>query len=121
VWAAGTPGAGPPCEGEILRGKVAAHYEVYGLTAMSCAQTSELIKMLFGMWTWVGPKKHVLDGGSLWHHLMNMIEPSMCGSDAAFLSNYFDHLLLVLFNCQCRSAERNTKPLPIQRLFFING
>ena len=30
---------------------------------MSCAKTAELIEMLFGFWTQVGPKKHVSDGG----------------------------------------------------------
>jgi len=38
-------------------------------------------------------KKYVLDGGAHWHHLVNTIEPSMCGGDAAFFSNYVDHLL----------------------------
>jgi len=28
---------------------------------------------------------------------VNMIEPSMCSSDATFLLNCFDHLLLLLF------------------------
>jgi len=38
---------------------------------------AERIKMPFGMWTWVGPKKHVLDGGTHWgRHLANTIEPS---------------------------------------------
>jgi len=39
----------------------------------------------------MGPRKHVLDGGAHWRNRANMIEPSMCGGDAAFLSNYFDH------------------------------
>jgi len=29
-----------------------------------------------------------------WRHLANTTELSMCGGDAAFLSNYYDHLLL---------------------------
>jgi len=29
---------------------------------MSCAETVELIKMLFGMLSGMGPRKHVLDG-----------------------------------------------------------
>jgi len=32
---------------------------------MICAKTAEPIEMLFGMWTWVGPRKHVLDGGHI--------------------------------------------------------
>jgi len=58
----------------------------------------EPIKMPFGTWILVGPGKHVSNGGAHWRHLENMIEPSMCGDDAVFLSNYFDHLLLVLLD-----------------------
>jgi len=55
---------------------------------------AERIKMPFGMWTWVGPRKHVLDGGTHWgRHLANTIEPSMRGGVAAFLSNYCHQLL----------------------------
>ena len=50
---------------------------------MSCAKTAEPIKMLFGMWTWVGPRKHVLDEGAYWRSLANVIEPSMCSGDVA--------------------------------------
>jgi len=32
-------------------------------TDVSCAETAEPIEMLFGLWTQVGPKKHVLDWG----------------------------------------------------------
>ena len=32
--------------------------------------------------------------GVHWRHQANAIEQSMCGGDAALLSNYFDHLLL---------------------------
>jgi len=28
---------------------------------VSCAKTAGLIEMPFGIWTWVGPKKHILD------------------------------------------------------------
>jgi len=31
--------------------------------------------------------------GAHWRNLANTIQPSMCGCDPAFLSNYFDHLL----------------------------
>jgi len=50
--------------------------------------------MPLGIWIRVGPRKHVLGGvhTSGWRHLMNTTEPSMCGGDAALLSNYFDHL-----------------------------
>ena len=30
---------------------------------MSSAKTAELIEMLFGVWTWIGTKNHVLGWG----------------------------------------------------------
>ena len=56
-------------------------------------KTAEPIEMPFGARTRVGPSKHVLDWGAHWRHLVNELEPSMCGGDAAFLSS--DHLLLM--------------------------
>jgi len=32
------------------------------VTVMSPAEVTEPIEMLFGLWTLVGPRKHVLDG-----------------------------------------------------------
>jgi len=80
-----------PCEGATFReknmpGHARRHF------AMSCANMVEPIKMPFGFWTWVGPRKHVLHVGGRWHSLENIIEPSGCSGDATFLSNYFDHL-----------------------------
>jgi len=43
-----------------------------------------------------GSKKHVLDRSSHWRQLANMTELSVCGGDAAYLSNYFDHLFLLV-------------------------
>ena len=45
-------------------------------TAMSCAKIAEPIGVPFGLWTWVGPRKHVLVGCT--------IEPCMCSGTAAF-------------------------------------
>jgi len=67
----------------------------------------------------VGPKKHVLDGCAHWRNLANTIEPSMCGGDAAFLSNYFDHLLCILTQVYklyinifpCKVVQRNWRGL----------
>jgi len=45
-------------------------------------KTAELVEMLFGLQTLVGPRKHVLDRDAHCRHLMNTIEPSMqqrCG------------------------------------------
>ena len=50
---------------------------------MSCAKTAEPTEMPFGIWTRVGPRKHVLGRGAHWGHLVNTTEPSMCGGDAA--------------------------------------
>jgi len=33
---------------------------------VSCAKKAEPIKMPFGMWTWVDPRKHVLNWGAHW-------------------------------------------------------
>jgi len=41
------------------------------------------MKMLFGMLTWVNPKKHVLDGMHIGRHLANTSEPSTYGGNAA--------------------------------------
>jgi len=48
---------------------------------VSYAKTAKPIEMLFGMWTWVDQRKHVLNGGvSLrWRHITNTIEPPMFG------------------------------------------
>ena len=41
-------------------------------------------------------KKACVTWGAHWRHLANTTEPSVCGSDAAFLSNYFNHLLVLM-------------------------
>jgi len=43
-----------------------------------------------------GSKEAYIRWGLHWRHLGNTIEPSMCGGDAAFLSNYFDQLFVYL-------------------------
>ena len=40
-----------------------------------------------------GHKEAYVRWAAHWPHLVNTTEPSMCGGDAAFLSNYFDQLL----------------------------
>jgi len=42
-----------------------------------------------------GGSEHIL--GAHCRHLANTIEPSMCGGEAAFLSNYFDHLIVTFW------------------------
>jgi len=95
-------------------------------TIVSPAKTAEPIEISFGIWTGVGPRKQVLDEGAHWRHLANTIEPSMCGSDAAFLPNYFDHLLLLLmmimllllyyFNIKCRLSYLTDMSFTAQKL-----
>jgi len=63
---------------------------------VSCTKTAEPIEVPFGVWTRVGPRKRVLNGDAHWSHLANTIEASMYGGDAAFLSNYFDRLFLLM-------------------------
>jgi len=46
-------------------------------------RTGAVIEMLFGSWTRMGPRKHVLGGGADWYDLANTIELSMCDSNAA--------------------------------------
>jgi len=48
------------------------------------AKMAETIEVPFDKWTWVDPRKYVLDIGARWRHLANMIEPSMSSGDAAF-------------------------------------
>jgi len=41
---------------------------------VTCTKTAELIKMPFGLWTRMGPRKHVLDGvhiGATWQLRLN--------------------------------------------------
>ena len=79
------------------------------VTLVSPAKTGELIEMPFGLRTRVGPRDHVLDGGSdppmgrgkFWGEngrpmLANTIEPSVCGGDAVLCqitltTCYFPH------------------------------
>ena len=76
-------GSDPPCKGVILRGKGVVDCKVYGLSAVSCAKTAEQMEMLFGLLCPLGPRKHVLDGDAHCCHLENIIEPFVCGSNAA--------------------------------------
>jgi len=112
---------------------------------MRRAKTAEPIEMPFALWTLVGPRNHILDGGpdplcegavlkgerggplctdqdaiwsvdsggpeevcviwgAYWHYVANTTGPSMCGGDAAFVSNswlvlvvHVDKLALPLF------------------------
>jgi len=56
--------------------------------AVNCTKRAEPIDMPFWVLTGVSPVMHVLDGSAHWRHMANTTEPSMCGLEAAFLSNY---------------------------------
>jgi len=45
---------------------------------------AEPMEITFGIWTWVGPGKHILDGGAHWRHLANTIELYIYGGDCPF-------------------------------------
>jgi len=53
------------------------------VTIVSPAKTAEPIDMSFELWTRVGTKNHVLDGGAHWRNLANTIEPFECGGEGA--------------------------------------
>jgi len=72
----------PQCEGANSRAEGAAHCLSYGSTDWDA-----ILDVYSG-----GSNKECIRWGSLWHHLANTTEPSMCSSDADFLSNYFDHM-----------------------------
>jgi len=57
-----------------FEGKEAAHCKLQGLSAVSCTKKAEPVEMPFGVWTRVGPRKHVLDGvhiGATWRLRLN--------------------------------------------------
>ena len=62
-----------------------------------------------------GSKEACVRWGAYWRHLANTTEPSVCGDDAAFLSDYFDHLFLNFMRRpqtqQGRTALRLNSPL----------
>jgi len=62
------------------------------ITAISLARTTEPIEMPFGLWSRVGPRKHVVHGGAHCRHLVNMIQPSTFVGNAAFCQISFNTL-----------------------------
>jgi len=81
----------------VLVGSSSPHAKAQFLGERTCPTTlcRELYK---NGWTVLGcdlggPKEACIRWGAHWHHLANTIELFMFGSSAAFLSNYFDHLL----------------------------
>ena len=50
------------CEGASFRGR--KYPAMPDDTAVNCAKMAELIEMPFGLWTRMGPRKHVLHGSA---------------------------------------------------------
>ena len=81
-----------------------------GLSVMiwSPAKTAEPIELLFGLWTWVGQRNHVFDGGpdppwkgrgQFWGGGNTIHVRQWCG----LLSNYFDYLFYPCTGLSCLS------------------
>jgi len=92
-----------PHERAIIRGKdMLGHTRQHSV--VSCAKMAETIDLPFGLWSRVGQKKHKFNrirqvapmcphGSAHLRNLANTIEPFGC---CGLMSNYFDHLLLLL-------------------------
>ena len=83
-----------------------------GVTIMSPAKTAELIERPFGMWTGVGPRKHVLDGVhtcATWRTQLNRT----CVAEMPFCQITYDHLftLLTLGFPSCLDYAKNPSPI----------
>jgi len=73
----------PDAKVAIFRGKdMPGHARRH--SAVSCAKMAEPMEMMCGLWTRMGPKKHVLHVCAHCCNLANTTEPSLCSSDAAF-------------------------------------
>jgi len=73
----------PVCTSSIL---FARWHQCARRHSMSCAKTTELIELPFGLWTPVVWRKHMfscIHWRAHWRHLTNTTEPSLCSGDAA--------------------------------------
>jgi len=55
----------PPDQRDNSAAKEAAHCKVHGVSAIRCEKTPEATEMLFGVWTWVSPRKRARWGCTL--------------------------------------------------------
>jgi len=60
-------GSRSPIGMDNFKGRGTAHCKVWQHSAVISAKMAELIEMPFGLWTRVGPIKHVLDGAQIPH------------------------------------------------------
>ena len=86
-------GLDPACEVAILTGKGAARCKYMDCCNNGCTDQDVVWDMDSG-WLWLAHKARIRCNAH-WRHLANTIELCMCVGDAAFLSNYFDHSLLL--------------------------
>jgi len=77
-----------PCKGAIFRGKDMPD----DLLPWAVQRQLNRWRCCLGCGLWWAQGS--ITWGAYWHNLANTTEPSMCGSDATFLSNYFDRLFL---------------------------
>jgi len=61
-----------------FEGEGPSHCKVYGHSAVICAKTAEPIQMPFGLWTRMGPSKHVLDGAKMPHAKGQLLGERTC-------------------------------------------
>jgi len=52
-----------------------------------------------------GSKESYIKWDARWLHLANTIDPSICGADPIFLSNYFDHCYCYVLLNFCQLQE----------------
>jgi len=99
-------GPDPPCQ--------AAMFE--GLSAVSCARTAEWVYLTFGLWTHVGRRKHKFSyicqvapmcphGKAHSHHLVNMIEPSVCGGNVVLCQITLTSCFVITITSHCVGTD----------------
>ena len=82
-----------PCTGAIFpRKNMPGHAQRH--SAMSCAKMAEPIEMQFGLWTWMGPRKHLLLPGE-YDWTVHMMQP-FCQITLTTFYYYFIVLFHVL-------------------------
>ena len=69
----------------------------------------EPIEMLFGIWTRMCPRNHVLDGDAHWRHLADTMDRSPCSGDAALSQIAFVTCLKLITDYLFRPVTRKCK------------
>ena len=91
TWHAGRPQPWPHCvrwrlkphgKGQFWGRKVRTI--IIWVHSELCEKWLNRSKIPFGLWTWMGARKHVLHGGAHYRYLANITEPSVFGGDAEY-------------------------------------